>query len=295
MLNEIPDSQQPGELLSHKQDFLALRQDLYSAYGNVVSLQHIASNPSHYSPNYIYERDRLGDFKHIMNSTLKHPSKINLPPLTNDLSDILVLANQPVEFIEQSEDIRRQLINIDHNHIPKDIIKLERPDVKNLKVFIRWMIRRDMGDVFDIENSTEHPWVADDFFSTLRQRNNIGMVAEYDQRVVGFMIYELRKSSLKIFNLATHPTMRRLTVGTQLISKLIGKLSSHRRTHLEFDVRETNLPLQQFLRAKKKQQLPAGPLDYWGVFTATEVIREHFEDTGEDAYRMVYSLDDQLP
>ena len=53
-----------------------------------------------------------------------------------------------------------------------------------INVHIRWMIRRDMPEVLGIENSSfEFSWSEDDFIRCLRQRNCIGMVAEYDERL----------------------------------------------------------------------------------------------------------------
>ena len=58
------------------------------------------------------------------------------------------------------------------------------------------MIRRDMPEVIPIETASfEFPWSEDDFVRCLRQRNCIGMVAEMDDQVVGFMIYELHKTA----------------------------------------------------------------------------------------------------
>jgi len=48
---------------------------------------------------------------------------------------------------------------------------------QRLGVHIRWMIRRDMPEVLDIESgSFEFPWSEEDFIRCLRQRNCIGMV-----------------------------------------------------------------------------------------------------------------------
>ena len=56
--------------------------------------------------------------------------------------------------------------------------------LKEVCVHIRWMIRRDMPEVLDIENrSFEFSWTEEDFIRCLRQRNCIGMVAEHDDRV----------------------------------------------------------------------------------------------------------------
>ncbi|HID77311.1 MAG TPA: ribosomal-protein-alanine N-acetyltransferase [Planctomycetaceae bacterium] len=137
------------------------------------------------------------------------------------------------------------------------------------------MIRRDMPEVLAIEAASfEFPWLEEDFIRCLRQRNCIGMVAEYDERVVGFMIYELNKTRIQILNFATAPDHRRRGVGTQMIAKLIGKLSAQRRTRITLEVRETNLPAQLFFRANG--------------FRAIRVLRNFYEDTPEDAYLMQY-------
>jgi [ribosomal protein S18]-alanine N-acetyltransferase len=144
-----------------------------------------------------------------------------------------------------------------------------------LKVHIRWMIRRDMPEVLAIEQkSFEFPWCENDFLRCLRQRNCIGMVAEHDDQVVGFMIYELHKARLHVLNLAVGSRFRRLGVGAQMIEKLIGKLSSQRRNRILLEVRETNLAAQLFFRSSG--------------FRAVSVLREFYEDTPEDAYLMQF-------
>lgn len=145
-----------------------------------------------------------------------------------------------------------------------------------LQVHIRWMIRRDMPEVLAIESAEKKvPWTEDEFLKALRRRNCIGMVAEADDQIVGFIIYELNKFKLSILNFAVHPDFQRRGVATQMTSKLIGKLSTQRRTKILMTVRESNLGTQLFLRSIG--------------FKAIEVLREMFDDTGEDAYIMVYS------
>jgi ribosomal-protein-alanine N-acetyltransferase len=156
---------------------------------------------------------------------------------------------------------------------------------KELRVHIRWMIRRDMSEILDIEaQSFEFPWSEDDFVRCLRQRNCIGMVAEHGDQVIGFMIYELHKSRLHILNFAVHPDVRQHRVGVQMVNKLIGKLSHQRRTRILLEVRERNLPAQVFFRTLG--------------FRAISVLRDFYEDTVEDAYLMEFryqpSLDETL-
>src|SRR5262245_62277998 len=148
---------------------------------------------------------------------------------------------------------------------------------ERLRVHIRWMIRRDMPEVLQAEHdSFDYSWTEDDFLRCLRQRNCIGMVAEHDDRVVGFMIYELHKAKLHVLNFAVAPAHRRLGIGTQMVMKLIGKLSSHRRTKITLAVRESNLAAQLFFRSQE--------------FKAVKVLRGYYEDSGEDAFLMQYRI-----
>ena len=142
---------------------------------------------------------------------------------------------------------------------------------------VRWMITRDMPEVIQVEqDSYDYPWREEDFLRCLRQRNCIGMVAEIGKQVAGFMIYELDKLKIHIRNFAVHPEHRRNAIGSVMMDKLIAKLSSPRRASIAIEVRETNLAGQLFLRDSG--------------FKAQRVMREHFEDSGEDAYLMCYSI-----
>jgi ribosomal-protein-alanine N-acetyltransferase len=147
-----------------------------------------------------------------------------------------------------------------------------RPDV-----FVRWMLRRDMPQVLEIErDSFEFPWRQSDFIDTLRCCNCIGMVAECDDRVVGFMIYSLHKNFLYLINFAVAPEFRKLGVGQAMAQKLKGKLPHGRRRRITLHVRETNLAAQLFFRSQG--------------FRAVKVERDFYELGGveESAYKMSY-------
>ncbi len=149
------------------------------------------------------------------------------------------------------------------------------------RIHIRWLIRRDMPEVMAIEQqSFEHAWTEEDFLVCLRQRNCIGMVAEQGEKVVGYMLYELHKTKLHVLNFAVHPDHRRCGIGSQMVAKLVSKLSSHRRTRITLEVRETNLAAQLFF---SKQD-----------FRAVRVLRSFYEDTGEAACRMEYRFADDI-
>jgi ribosomal-protein-alanine N-acetyltransferase len=139
------------------------------------------------------------------------------------------------------------------------------------------MIRRDMQEVLDIENdSFEFPWAEDDFIRCLRQRNCIGMVADFEDRIGGFMVYELHKTRLHLLNVAVAKPFRRRGLGSRMVQKLMGKLSDDRRNRILLEVRETNLDAQLFFRKLG--------------FRAVSVLRSFYDDSPEDAYLMQFRL-----
>jgi len=147
-----------------------------------------------------------------------------------------------------------------------------------LGIHVRWMIRRDMPEVIAIEQEAfEFPWSDEDFTRCLRQRNCIGMVAELADSVVAFMIYELHRSRLHMLNFAVMRSHRRLGIGTQMMDKLVAKLTPDRRGRIALEVRETNLPAQLFFRSLG--------------FRATSVLKDFYRDSTEDAYMMQYALE----
>lgn len=149
---------------------------------------------------------------------------------------------------------------------------------QKLQVSIRWMIRRDMPIVLDIEKQCfQFPWFEDDFIRCLRQSNNIAQVAEIDGVVVGFVIYELHKHKLHIVNFAVHEDCRYRGIGTALINKLKDKLHHDRRRRLVLEIRESNLDAQLFFK-------------HMG-FRAVSVMRGFYEGyTPEDAYVFQYRI-----
>lgn len=144
-------------------------------------------------------------------------------------------------------------------------------------VFTRFMIRRDMRDVYRIENASfDQPWSDDDFTTTLRQRNTIGRVAILPNgQIVGFVIYELHHNLIQLIDIAVDPVYRRCGIGSEMVNVLIGRLSTTRRYRLLALVGEHNLLGHQFFRSQKMR--------------VNQIIGKHFAD-GTDAYRFEYSL-----
>ncbi len=145
---------------------------------------------------------------------------------------------------------------------------------------IRWMIRRDMEEVLANEQASfDDAWTEADFLRALRQRNVIGMVPVVEptgEPVVGHMIYALEKTHLEVLNFAVGPAYRRRGAGRAMVDKLKSKLSSHRHGFMSIDCRESNLGALLFFKSQG--------------FIGAQVLRGQYDDTGEDAIRMIYRL-----
>lgn len=139
---------------------------------------------------------------------------------------------------------------------------------------IRWMIRSDMPAVLAIEGQCfEYPWTEDDFIFCLRQRNCIGMVAERDDKIEGFMLYELYKSKLVLMSLAVAGRSQRSGIGSAMIAKLQGKLNPT-KNRIILECRETNIDALLFFKSLG--------------FMAVGIRRGAYEETSEDAIQMAY-------
>ncbi len=145
---------------------------------------------------------------------------------------------------------------------------------------IRWMIRRDLPSIISIENRCfSDPWKEEDFLSVLRLRNVIGMVCELENKIIGFVVYELNDNAMSIVTLAVDPDFQRKRFGTFIINKIKQKLSMQRRTLINCLVRESDLSSQLFL-AKNG-------------FKCIEILKKPFEEgeaSKEDGYHMQYGI-----
>lgn len=136
----------------------------------------------------------------------------------------------------------------------------------------RWMIRRDMNEVLDIErrHAVGVPWGEEDFLKVLRDRNSIGMVVEEGQTVVAFVLYNLEKNRLEIVRFQGD-----LPEAVSLLcERLVGKLSAERRKRLVMTVNEEDVPLLLQLRDNGMK--------------AVRLVRGAFGN--RDGVRMVYRL-----
>ena len=144
-------------------------------------------------------------------------------------------------------------------------------------ISVRWLINRDYPQVLEIEEGCfEFPWLRVDFVRCLRDRDVTGLVAECNEEVVGYIIYECCKNYFHVLNLAVRSDFRGQGVGRGLVERIFKKLSVERRDRVLVEVRDGNLGAQLFLRSLG--------------FKATKVLYNFYEDTEDDAYLFSYNL-----
>lgn len=154
------------------------------------------------------------------------------------------------------------------------------PPATSPRVHVRWLVRRDLPAVLNIErHAFEFPWTQEVFEDTLRARNVIGLVAcaGPDDYVAGFVVYELAATRISLLNLAVDPLVRRQGVGRALIERMQSKLSptAGKRQRLELIVRESNVVAQLFFKAHG--------------FLCEAIEHEFYDDCTDDAYFFTFT------
>lgn len=149
-----------------------------------------------------------------------------------------------------------------------------------MPTIVRWMIRRDLPEVVDIDQRCfADNWSAEDFIDFLRGRREIGLVAEKDNKViVGYVIYSLTKNGLDLKRFAVDPEHQRRWYGRMLFERLLEKITDQRRNHLRIHIRESNLQGQMYFKSLG--------------FRCVKTHPDHFWERGceDDGYEFVYTL-----
>jgi ribosomal-protein-alanine N-acetyltransferase len=148
---------------------------------------------------------------------------------------------------------------------------------KEVQVQVRWMVRRDFAQVLAIEEMCfEFPWTEQEFRQCLQQPNCLGMVAEHDGRIVGFIVYETPKNRIFVTNIAVVPEFQRHGIARQMIQKLVTKMIYQQRHKIAIEIRETNLSALLCFRALG--------------FKAATILKNFYENQSEYAYVLQYRL-----
>lgn len=119
------------------------------------------------------------------------------------------------------------------------------PSVKS----VRWMVHRDIPEVLKIENEVFTGFLRFDkeyLLGILKQKNIIGMVAEIDNKILAYMIYEFDNIKINVIKFAI--TEGQHQIANDMIEKLKIKLENQKKDYLDFCVSESNLAIQLFLK-----------------------------------------------
>ncbi len=160
-----------------------------------------------------------------------------------------------------------------------------------LRLHSRWLVRKDLPEVLDIERRQySDPWNKRDFELMLRNKETLGMVAEVSpdtwpfgdlevredpERIAGFCMYSLLRKRIVIHNIAVHPEDTRRGIATEMINRLKVKLAPDKRWRIMAEISEDNLNGQLFFRSQG--------------FLHTKTLRDYWAN-GHDAYVMEYQL-----
>lgn len=129
----------------------------------------------------------------------------------------------------------------------------------------------DKPPILDIENEAfEFPWRGEDFDHCLECGSTMLYVAEYENQVVGYSVFDLLPNIIHILNFAVDHRFRRLGVGSQMVAQLLEHLSWQHKWRIMLEIRESNLRAQLFFKKNG--------------FRAIRTLHDFYEDTPEDAY-----------
>ncbi len=115
---------------------------------------------------------------------------------------------------------------------------------------LRSMRLADFDRILEIDGECySNHWSRPDLELALKPWNRQATVAEFCGRVVGFAVHEILRNHIHLVEVAVHPEFRRLGVGTQLMTPVIGKLSAVRCNRVTAEACDANLGAHQFLKS----------------------------------------------
>jgi ribosomal-protein-alanine N-acetyltransferase len=141
---------------------------------------------------------------------------------------------------------------------------------------IRYMTSSDVTEVAQIESlSFDTPWPKSGFQKCLANPKLTCWVAQTDDIIASFCVFQEHKRKIEIVSIATHPDSHRQGFGSSFFFYLTDKLKVKTRTRVSMDVDEKNLKGHMFLKS-------CG-------FIAVG-INPSTEDEGTTVYRFVYRM-----
>ncbi len=146
---------------------------------------------------------------------------------------------------------------------------------------IRPMRLSDLKAVVEIEESSfPRPWSLNAFITQLAKDTSLCLVAEVDERVVGYTIATQYVEVWHLLDLAVHEDCRRRYIATELLEQLFERCGREKHRGYTLEVRKSN-------RGAIKMYESFG-------FICTGLRKGYYSDNGEDALIMWKDSEDML-
>ena len=145
--------------------------------------------------------------------------------------------------------------------------------MENSKLIIRDMVSSDVDGVFQVEkNCFEHHWSKGEFEKEMKNDVANYLVAEIDNKIVGYVGIWFIAGEGNITNVAVHSDYRGKKIGDELIKHLVKKCIENNIFAMTLEVRVSNIVAQNLYKK-------------YG-FKLSGIRKEYYSDNKEDAMIM---------
>jgi [ribosomal protein S18]-alanine N-acetyltransferase len=144
-------------------------------------------------------------------------------------------------------------------------------------VSFRSMVPADLDEVMAIERTSfRYPWSSNFFLEELQVVCARSIVAQVNDKIVGYVLFWLLPEEIDIHNIAVHTGFRRQRVGQTLLQQVVEQARSRNSARVTLEVRVSNIAAQKL---------------YDSVGFVSHGLRKgYYSDDGEDAVIMVLEL-----
>jgi ribosomal-protein-alanine N-acetyltransferase len=139
------------------------------------------------------------------------------------------------------------------------------------------MTLADIDAVMAIERASfAYPWSTRFFLQELQVQCARSIVAETDNKLIGYVLFWLLADEVDIHNLAVHAPFRRCGIGHALLQKVVGQAKDRGSIRVTLEVRQSNTGAQRLYKSMG--------------FLTTGIRIGYYSDDGEDALAMALDL-----
>lgn len=149
------------------------------------------------------------------------------------------------------------------------------------------MTFKDINDVLEIQNESNlSRWKYADYLREIENNDSINLVAEFENKVIGFAIVRLLAAfdesanaydSAEIYNIAVSESFQNKGAGQKLFGKIVDKLNNQSVAEVWLEVRESNKNAIKFY--------------YKNGFTKEFVRKNYYQNPSENAYVLKLSVE----